>query len=185
MFRIVHLNGPVVASVGNAISFTPQVSPGSLMAIYGTNLGYPLLPNLPGLPLTASQALVSVTVNGWPAPIFYASPTQINVQVPYEAERGLRYWDQYLSAILQRSWRFFSATEPVAQRRAKRSPVSDPTRRAGHRHFKSSHPHNKAATQPSTGREPERSASRSPAVFRLVTGTSVPGPADSATPGST
>jgi uncharacterized protein (TIGR03437 family) len=81
-------NGPEVTSVGNAISFTPQVSPGSLMAIYGTNLGYPLLPSATGLPLTVSQAAVSVTVNGWPAPIFYASPTQINVQVPYEVGAG-------------------------------------------------------------------------------------------------
>jgi uncharacterized protein (TIGR03437 family) len=31
---------------------------------------------------------VSATVNGWPAPILYVSPTQINIQVPYEAGAG-------------------------------------------------------------------------------------------------
>ncbi len=79
--------GPVVTSVGNAISFTPGVSPGSLMAIYGTNLAYTTA-SASGLPLTDSLVGASVTVNGWPAPILYISPTQINVQLPYEVGAG-------------------------------------------------------------------------------------------------
>jgi uncharacterized protein (TIGR03437 family) len=31
---------------------------------------------------------VSVTINGLPAPLYYVSPTQLNVQVPYEAGAG-------------------------------------------------------------------------------------------------
>jgi len=79
--------GPVVTSVGNAISFTPGVSPGSLMAIYGANLAYNTA-SASGLPLTDSLIGTSVTVNGWPAPILYISPTQINVQVPFEVGAG-------------------------------------------------------------------------------------------------
>ncbi len=31
---------------------------------------------------------VAVTINGLPAPLYYISPTQLNVQVPYEAGAG-------------------------------------------------------------------------------------------------
>jgi uncharacterized protein (TIGR03437 family) len=78
---------PIVTSLGNALSFTPTVSPGSLMAIYGSQLSN-LKQSATSLPLGLSMAGVSATVNGWPAPILYTSPTQLNVQVPYEAGSG-------------------------------------------------------------------------------------------------
>jgi uncharacterized protein (TIGR03437 family) len=40
------------------------------------------------LPLTYSLDGVAVTVNGWPAPLLYVSPGQVNIQVPYEAGAG-------------------------------------------------------------------------------------------------
>jgi uncharacterized protein (TIGR03437 family) len=60
------------------------ISPGSIVSIYGQGLAhtatvadqYPL-----PQPIVAGA---SVTMNGWPAPIFYASPGQLNVQVPFE-----------------------------------------------------------------------------------------------------
>jgi uncharacterized protein (TIGR03437 family) len=64
-----------------------QVAPGQLISLFGDNLGL-------GDPLAAappangsfpiSLAGVSVTFNGTPAPLLYVSPSQINVQVPFE-----------------------------------------------------------------------------------------------------
>jgi uncharacterized protein (TIGR03437 family) len=79
--------GPAVSSVGNAISFTPAVSPGSIMAIYGTQLASSTQ-SAASLPLGYSMTGVSATVNGWPAPLFYVSPTQLNVLLRYEAGSG-------------------------------------------------------------------------------------------------
>jgi uncharacterized protein (TIGR03437 family) len=78
--------GPVVTSVGNALSFTPGVSPGMLMAVYGTQLGNSTQTAQGAL--DNSLAGVSATVNGWPAPLLYVSPSQINIQVPYETGAG-------------------------------------------------------------------------------------------------
>jgi uncharacterized protein (TIGR03437 family) len=77
---------PTITSVSNGLSFTPGASPGMLMGVYGAQLANTtqLAPAL----LDNSLAGVSATVNGWPAPILYMSPTQINIQVPYEAAAG-------------------------------------------------------------------------------------------------
>lgn len=82
------LGGPSIGSVGNALSFVPgTAAPGSLMAVYGSGLANTTLAATK-LPLDISMAGVSATVNGWPAPLLYASPTQLNVQVPFEAGAG-------------------------------------------------------------------------------------------------
>jgi uncharacterized protein (TIGR03437 family) len=78
---------PVIAAVGNALSGAAGVAPGSLVAIYGTKLANDVAAAA-GLPLEYSLGGVSVTVNGWPAPLLYVSPGQINIQVPYEAGSG-------------------------------------------------------------------------------------------------
>jgi uncharacterized protein (TIGR03437 family) len=71
--------------ISSAASGNPgAIAPGAIVSIYGQGLattttlapGYPL----PG----ATVGGASVTMNGWPAPIFFASPTQLNVQVPFE-----------------------------------------------------------------------------------------------------
>ncbi len=76
-----------VSSVVNALSFTTPVSPGMIMAVYGTQLANSTKAAA-GLPLTNSLDGVSVTVNGWPAPLYYISPGQLNIQVPYEVGAG-------------------------------------------------------------------------------------------------
>jgi len=79
--------GPSITGVGNALSFSPGVSPGELIAVYGSQLaGAPA--SAASLPLSFSLSGVSATVNGWPAPLLYVSPSQINLQVPYEAGAG-------------------------------------------------------------------------------------------------
>ncbi len=69
--------------VTNAASFSASTAaaPGGLISIFGRNLfvgtfraaSLPLLPSIDGL---------AVTIGGQPAPLLYASETQINVQVP-------------------------------------------------------------------------------------------------------
>ena len=64
-----------------------QVAPGQLVSLFGHNLGLgdPVAvqpPSNRGFPL--SLAGVSASFNGIPAPIFYVSPSQINVQAPFE-----------------------------------------------------------------------------------------------------
>jgi uncharacterized protein (TIGR03437 family) len=76
---------PVFSNRGDALA------PGMIAAIYGQRLG-------PADPITTrfdSQGRlpdnaggVSVELNGIRAPIFYAAPGQVNVQVPYEAPPG-------------------------------------------------------------------------------------------------
>jgi uncharacterized protein (TIGR03437 family) len=79
--------GPVVSSVGNALSFTPSVSPGMIMAVYGSQLAGATTVAT-ALPLGFSLSGATATVNGWPAPLFYVSPTQFNIQLPFEVGAG-------------------------------------------------------------------------------------------------
>jgi uncharacterized protein (TIGR03437 family) len=80
-------NGPTVSSVGNALSFTAPTSPGMIMAVYGSQLASGTQ-SAATLPLGDSLSGTSATVNGYPAPLFYVSPAQLNIQVPYEVGAG-------------------------------------------------------------------------------------------------
>ena len=58
-----------------------------IMAVFGTELAT-APQSVSALPLPLSMSGVAVTINGLPAPLYYISPGQINVQVPYEAGAG-------------------------------------------------------------------------------------------------
>lgn len=89
VIRFLTLPGATITAngVGSAASFQPPISPGSLATLVGNNLavGTSSFSTTP-LPTTLGQA--SVTINGATAPILYASPTQINFQVPWETATG-------------------------------------------------------------------------------------------------
>jgi uncharacterized protein (TIGR03437 family) len=79
---------PTITAVVNAASFAAgAVSPGQLISIVGTNLG-PAAPAYLTLDRNGNVATslsgVTVQVGGTPAPLIYASNTQINAVVPYE-----------------------------------------------------------------------------------------------------
>jgi uncharacterized protein (TIGR03437 family) len=79
---------PTVAAVVNAASVqSGAVSPGEVVAIFGSGLG-PSTPATLALDQTGkvsiSLAGVQVVFAGTPAPLIYASATQINCVVPYE-----------------------------------------------------------------------------------------------------
>lgn len=81
---------PVIGSGGVSGSWAlaaGPVAPGSLLSIYGS--GFAVAENVsPTLPLPTSAAGATVTINSIPAPILYASPGQMNVQVPYGISPG-------------------------------------------------------------------------------------------------
>ncbi len=69
-------------SVVNGASFRQQISPGGLISIFGSNFGYSQFSAV-DLPLAPSLAGTSVMINGNPAPLIFASPGQINAQLPW------------------------------------------------------------------------------------------------------
>jgi hypothetical protein len=78
---------PVVNLVANAAAdsnATGNVARGELISVYGTNLATGLGANFTPTSPVLSLAGASVTIGGLAAPITYASPTQIDLQVPFE-----------------------------------------------------------------------------------------------------
>ncbi len=73
----------VVSGITSAASFQKAYAPGMIVAMFGQNLAAST-PAPPGSPLPTQLAGTSVTVNGIPAPLYYVSPTQVNLQIPYE-----------------------------------------------------------------------------------------------------
>jgi uncharacterized protein (TIGR03437 family) len=81
--------GPTLAitASGNGASFQPVYAPGMLMTLYGSDLGTGSASSST-LPLPNSLEGFSATVNGVAAPIYYVSPAQVNVQIPYGTQPG-------------------------------------------------------------------------------------------------
>jgi uncharacterized protein (TIGR03437 family) len=82
---------PSIAMVVNAASYSPAVSPGELVAIFGSNLG----PSAPvGLQLDASGSVATtigdtqVLFDGVAGPLIFASASQVNAVVPFGVTAG-------------------------------------------------------------------------------------------------
>ncbi len=76
-----------IKGVANAASFGQAFVPGMVMSVFGAGLS-PITQQTSQLPLPLTVKGVSVTVNGIAAPLYYISPGQLNVQVPYETGLG-------------------------------------------------------------------------------------------------
>jgi uncharacterized protein (TIGR03437 family) len=89
VIRMLAIPGPAIVSNGvvSSASFQPKISPGSLATIAGTNLATSTTGSA-GAPLPLTYAEATVSVNMKAAPILYASPSQINFQVPWETAVG-------------------------------------------------------------------------------------------------
>ena len=74
---------PAIAVAGNAAAYNQTYAPGMLLTIYGSNFS-PAVLAASSVPLPAQLDGVSATVNNLIAPLWYVSPGQINLQVPYE-----------------------------------------------------------------------------------------------------
>src|ERR1022692_128253 len=83
---------PVVSLVANAAAdstATGNVARGELISVYGTNLSTSLGANFTPTSPVLSLGGASVTIGGIAASIQYASPTQLDVQVPFEIAAGV------------------------------------------------------------------------------------------------
>jgi uncharacterized protein (TIGR03437 family) len=76
-----------VTGVNNAASGQQVFAPGMIMSIYGTALG-DFAQSAAAVPLPQYLAGFEATINGVPAPLYYVSPNQVNVQIPYETQPG-------------------------------------------------------------------------------------------------
>jgi uncharacterized protein (TIGR03437 family) len=78
-----------ITAVANAASYQQSAAPGMYLSIFGTALAPPGT-NLASSssPIPLNLAGVSATINGIPAAVEYASPTQVNVLMPFEIPAG-------------------------------------------------------------------------------------------------
>jgi len=80
----VYLNPIGVSSAASFQPVTASIAPGELLALYGTNLSSTTMSIQGGQPFPALVGGVSVSIDSLPCPIYYVSPTQVSVMVPYE-----------------------------------------------------------------------------------------------------
>ncbi len=82
---------PAITANGtvNAADYTRSFAPGALIAIFGSNFasGQAFASTLP-LPTSLGGVSVELASNGEQFPLWYASPTQINAQLPYDVGTG-------------------------------------------------------------------------------------------------
>jgi uncharacterized protein (TIGR03437 family) len=78
---------PQIAAIANGASFRTTFAPGMLISAFGTNLA-PYAQAAAAVPLLNFMGGVSATVNGVNAPLYYISPGQLNLQIPYETQSG-------------------------------------------------------------------------------------------------
>ena len=80
---------PFISGLANAAAYTQAYSPGMALSVFGSQLA-PSAMAASSVPLPVSLAGVSAAVNGVAAPLYYVSPGQLNIQIPYEAaENGM------------------------------------------------------------------------------------------------
>jgi hypothetical protein len=84
----VALNTTVIAAItgalnGESFATSEPLTPGSLVSIFGSDFATSNS-EAGAIPLPPTLGSVSVTIGGTPAPLLFVSPSQINVQVPWE-----------------------------------------------------------------------------------------------------
>jgi uncharacterized protein (TIGR03437 family) len=78
---------PSVQAASNAASFTQDFAPGGIVSVFGSQLA-PATASASSVPLPTMLAGTTVTIQGITAALYYVSPTQLNVQIPYEVTPG-------------------------------------------------------------------------------------------------
>ncbi len=76
-----------VSGIANGASFQPVFAPGMILSVFGTQLGN-FAQSFGTVPLPQYLAGFEAAVNGVPAPLYYVSPNQVNLQIPYETQPG-------------------------------------------------------------------------------------------------
>ena len=85
---------PTIDPNGVVHPFDPQIggalSPGTIVAIYGSHLAS-VQAQPTSIPLPTKLNGTTVLIGGRPSPLFYVSPGQINVQIPFELDPAEKY----------------------------------------------------------------------------------------------
>ena len=76
---------PRLETVVNSADFTPLVASGGLISVFGSQLST-VTAVASEIPIPSILGGACLTVNGEPAPLLMISPSQINAQLPFEAE---------------------------------------------------------------------------------------------------
>jgi len=76
-----------IAGISNAASGQQVYAPGMILSVYGTGLGS-FVQSAGTIPLPQYLAGFEATINGVTAPLYYVSPNQVNIQIPYETQPG-------------------------------------------------------------------------------------------------
>jgi uncharacterized protein (TIGR03437 family) len=76
-----------IQGIVNAASGQQAFSPGTIISVYGTLLASGMA-SAASVPLPTSLLGTSVSVNGTSAPLYFVSPGQINLQIPYTIKAG-------------------------------------------------------------------------------------------------
>jgi uncharacterized protein (TIGR03437 family) len=76
-----------ILGVANAASYQQVFAPGMLLYVAGSQLS-PLVQVAGSVPFPTLMGNVTATVNGLAAPLYYVSPGQLDIQIPYEIPPG-------------------------------------------------------------------------------------------------
>lgn len=76
-----------IGGVANAASYQQTFAPGMLLYVAGSGFSW-LVQTAGAVPLATSMGDVWATINGIPVPLYYVSPFQLDVQIPYEVQPG-------------------------------------------------------------------------------------------------
>jgi uncharacterized protein (TIGR03437 family) len=76
-----------VGGASNAASGRQAYAPGMIVSVYGAALGN-FAQAASAIPLPEYLAGFEAYVNNVPAPLYYVSPDQVNIQIPYETSPG-------------------------------------------------------------------------------------------------
>jgi adhesin/invasin len=79
--------GQIIAGISNAASGQQVYAPGMILSVYGVQMGLSIV-SATSTPLPAFIGGISAYVNNVPAPLYYVSPGQLNIQIPYETQPG-------------------------------------------------------------------------------------------------
>jgi uncharacterized protein (TIGR03437 family) len=71
------------AGIVNAASYVPTVAAGSIASVFGSNLSS-VQAFASTIPLPTTLASTSFQIGGRAAPLFFVSPSQVNLQIPWE-----------------------------------------------------------------------------------------------------
>ena len=73
----------------NSASFASEAyAPGMVITVYGSHLAPSAIGHASSVPFPVTMDGVAATVNGEAAPLYYVSPGQFNIQIPYETAIG-------------------------------------------------------------------------------------------------